>query len=113
MKARLREMEQPAQLPPAGWYADPDNPDHSQRYWDGVQWTEQRAPYAQPPSKAKGNDALVAAGYIFSLLIPIVGLVIGGVLLGRKDKHGPWVFGLSIFFIAAFVVLGIVGNGAD
>ena len=106
-------MEEPAQLPVAGWYPDPDDPEHSQRYWDGARWTDQRAPYAQPPSKAKSGDGLVAAGYVFSLLIPIVGLIIGGVLLGRKDKHGPWVFGLSVFFIAAFVVLGIVGDSVE
>ena len=28
----------PATLPPAGWYADPADPDR-QRYWDGERWT--------------------------------------------------------------------------
>jgi hypothetical protein len=30
---------------PAGWYPDPDDP-AQQRWWDGVQWTENRAPAA-------------------------------------------------------------------
>lgn len=32
------------EAPPAGWYADPDNP-ATQRYWDGTQWL---VPMAQP-----------------------------------------------------------------
>src|SRR4051812_27019284 len=40
-------------LPPAGWYADPEDPSQ-QRYWDGSTWTEHRVPgpppAAQPPS---------------------------------------------------------------
>ena len=34
-----------AQAPPAkpGWYPDPDQPE-TQRYWDGNEWTDQRAP---------------------------------------------------------------------
>lgn len=37
---------------PAGWYPDPEQAGQ-QRYWDGAQWTEHRAPLAptyQPPS---------------------------------------------------------------
>lgn len=32
-----------ADLPAAGWYPDPEQPGQ-QRYWDGQQWTEHRAP---------------------------------------------------------------------
>lgn len=32
-------------LPPANWYPDPEDPSQ-QRYWDGTQWTEHRAPAA-------------------------------------------------------------------
>jgi Protein of unknown function (DUF2510) len=44
--------------PPAGWYADPQNAAQL-RYWDGVTWTEHRAPgqpaYAAPvPAVAPG-----------------------------------------------------------
>ena len=42
-----------ADLPAAGWYPDPEQPGQ-QRYWDGQQWTEHRAPLegggsSQPP----------------------------------------------------------------
>ena len=30
-------------LPAAGWYPDPEQPGQ-QRYWDGLEWTEHRAP---------------------------------------------------------------------
>jgi len=33
----------PPPLPPAGWYADPNQPT-GQRYWDGAQWTQHAAP---------------------------------------------------------------------
>ena len=32
-------------MPPANWYPDPEVPGQ-QRYWDGAQWTEHRAPGA-------------------------------------------------------------------
>lgn len=34
-------------LPPAGWYPDPERSD-LYRYWDGAQWTDHRAPMAEP-----------------------------------------------------------------
>lgn len=33
--------------PPPNWYPDPEVPGQ-QRYWDGAQWTEHRAPASQP-----------------------------------------------------------------
>ncbi len=38
-------------LPPADWYPDPEDPTQ-QRYWDGTQWTEHRAPAAAPAEPA-------------------------------------------------------------
>ena len=38
----------PPQLPPAGWYPDPYNPDSTQRYWDGERWTDSYAPVGTP-----------------------------------------------------------------
>ncbi|MCZ4498190.1 MAG: hypothetical protein JWQ74_743 [Marmoricola sp.] len=57
-------------LPPAGWYLDPENNAH-QRYWDGAGWTEHRIagtgeqPYLAPPTppeNAGGNTVGNAAG---------------------------------------------------
>jgi hypothetical protein len=38
----------PPQLPPAGWYPDPDHPESTQRYWDGERWTDSYAPIGTP-----------------------------------------------------------------
>jgi hypothetical protein len=38
----------PPQLPPAGWYPDPDDPESTQRYWDGERWTDSYAPVGTP-----------------------------------------------------------------
>ena len=48
-------------LPPANWYPDPEVPGQ-QRYWDGTQWTEHRAPGAgaeasQPTTSAQPTQA--------------------------------------------------------
>jgi hypothetical protein len=52
-------------LPPANWYPDPEVPGQ-QRYWDGTQWTEHRAPGvgAQPQGAAWGaaSDTQVQGG---------------------------------------------------
>jgi Protein of unknown function (DUF2510) len=99
--------------PRAGWYADPEN-SQGMRYWDGARWTADRTDYLPAPAGERpSSDALVAAGYIFALLIPIIGLVIGSILLGRKDRHGPWILGLALFFIALFVALSYLGDSSS
>lgn len=52
-------------LPPANWYPDPEVPGQ-QRYWDGTQWTEHRAPgagaqQAQDVGTSAGSEAGSAA----------------------------------------------------
>ena len=94
----------PIGAPPPGWYPDPDSPNVQQRYWDGNQWTEARAPYVPPP---KTSPWLVGAGYVLSLTM-IGGLVVGTALAARKDPNAPWVLGLSLLFIAFCVVVGII-----
>ena len=46
-------MSGPAQTPP-GWYPDPHDPG-TQRYWDGAQWTESRAPVGQANVPTNGK----------------------------------------------------------
>jgi Protein of unknown function (DUF2510) len=96
-------------LPPAAWYADPENPT-GMRYWDGAKWTEHRTDYrAAPPPKPVG-EGMVAAGYILGFLFPIVGIVIGVIVMNRGNKHGRWILGMSLFFIAVFLVVGSLGD---
>ena len=52
-----------SELPPANWYPDPEDPGQ-QRYWDGAQWTEHRAPAAASAASAphaSGGDASAPA----------------------------------------------------
>jgi hypothetical protein len=96
-------------LPTAAWYADPEN-SQGMRYWDGARWTEHRTDYLATPAKPKASEGMVAAGYILSFLFPIVGVVIGVILISRDNRHGRWVLGLSLLFILAFIVIGTVSD---
>lgn len=79
---------------PAGWYQDPDQP-HTQRYWDGEQWTEQRAPQpVQSPSGAYGwldeDGKLTFKGnFALGLIVAGIGAAIAivGVFLPLADTE--------------------------
>ena len=93
-----------ANLPPASWYADPENAT-GMRYWDGTRWTEHRTNYrAKAPKPA--SEGMVAAGYILSFLLPVAGVVIGIILMNRDSRHGRWILALSVVFFIGFVILG-------
>lgn len=96
----------------AGWYRNPTGP--GQRYWDGSAWTENYADdkgqvLAVPPppqvAASGGGDSLVPLGYILALLIPIVGAIIGIVLLTRKNDHGAGVLVLAVVATSVYAVL--------
>src|SRR5687767_8759749 len=89
---------------PPGWYADPGTPG-GRRYWDGSRWTSEIAPAAPPPSGVDSSvpNGLVIAGYVFAVLIPIVGLILGLAAAakhrGPGTRHGVWIV---VTAIAAF-----------
>jgi hypothetical protein len=69
------------QYTPPGWYPDPHQAG-IQRYWDGTQWTESRAPGAVPklPTNGKATASLVLGilGLVILYVIgPILALVFG------------------------------------
>lgn len=39
--AEKRKAQAAPELPPAGWFRDPDDP-NGERWWDGVEWSEHR-----------------------------------------------------------------------
>lgn len=99
------ELEGQTGLPPAAWYADPENP-AGMRYWDGSRWTEHRTDYRAEPPKPQASEGMVVAGYILAFLFPIAGAVIGAMLMGRGNRHGPWVLGLSVvLLVVPFLVV--------
>jgi hypothetical protein len=101
--------------PPPGWYTDPDpRSTHQQRWWDGIQWTDQvrPAPASTPVSgervgAAKAVRALVFAivGLLLFVPLSIAALVMGGRARGEAKRAGRPVDGRMT---AAFVV-GIIG----
>ena len=94
----------PTGAPPPGWYPDPDRPGEQQRYWDGTAWTDQRAPYAARP-----NRWLVGAGYVLSPIV-VPSAMIAAALFARRDPHRWWVTALTLFFLALWIVAGILGG---
>lgn len=84
---------------PAGWYQDANNP-ALQQYWDGQQWTDARRPTPEPD---KGSTALVVVGYITAVFLPIVGFILGIVLLVRRQTG----HGLAVFLIS--IAVGVAG----
>lgn len=97
---------------PAGWYKDPKLV-NTRRYWDGEKWTEHRQevppPSATTPAQFKSplSSATVADketrtlfhwGIAMMILLPIVGFIIGIVLLGKKPTWGVRVIIGSILF---------------
>lgn len=58
---------------PAGWYPQPDG---SQRYWDGYQWTEHVSPLSDPAETAGSADVPVRPWFKKKrVIIPTVALV--------------------------------------
>ncbi len=108
--------------PPPGWYTNPAGP--GQRYWDGQKWTDsysQTQPstvsnlVTEPDSSSSG---LIVAGYIFAVVIPIVGFILGIVAVTRPDKrvskHGVWIIVLSVvaFFVFVAIIAGSAGTSS-
>jgi Protein of unknown function (DUF2510) len=99
-------------LPPAAWYVDPENPE-GMRYWDGANWTENRTDYVAAPPKKPASEGMVAAGYITAFLFPLIGVVIGVMLMGRDNRHGRWILAISALLMLGFLLLGNLGDLDD
>lgn len=102
---------EPRPKAPAGWYDDPSMV-NTRRYWDGQRWTEHRAEVPPPPvtrtssapapveakvyssplgggtTTDKNAVALYHWGILAAILLPILGMVMGIVLLGKKANWG-------------------------
>ncbi|HKR98805.1 MAG TPA: DUF2510 domain-containing protein [Candidatus Dormibacteraeota bacterium] len=99
----------PTQQPPAaGWYPDPGG--QGMRWWDGNAWT-QNVTSAAPPMDA-GVGGLVICGYIFAVIAPIVGLILGIVAWNRPSprskQHGKWIVLLSVIVFGVSLALILI-----
>lgn len=120
MEASSRSEPPP---PPPGWYTNPTGP--GQRYWDGARWTDSYAPppspLPPPPSppphwqaapsataSQSGAPGIVIAGYIFAIVIPIIGFVLGIVALTQQNdaaRHGIGIIVVSVIGFMLWVLL--------
>jgi hypothetical protein len=99
--------------PVPGWYPDPQG-SGQQRWWDGTTWTSQYQPpaasFVAPTAGGEYQKGLVISGYVFAVLIPLVGFILGIVVVTRPSKatsrHGVWIIVLSVVVaIAAYAAL--------
>jgi uncharacterized Tic20 family protein len=111
-----------------GWYPDPEVPG-GQRYWDGSQWTENRAPAAQAAAVPAAQDPQARQWALWSHLSALAGLFIGLSFLGPliiwaiKKDDDPFIkdqaqealnFNLTVFlagivcFLLVFVIIGFL-----
>lgn len=58
------------------------------------------------------NDSLATWGFLTAIFLPIIGIVIGIVLLSRNDKRGGQVMGLALLvaFIGIVLIAGSSGS---
>ncbi len=116
MSASTPDTETLVRPPPADWYPNPSGP--GQRYWDGAEWTESYSPPTTEQPVAQddepGGSALVPLGYVFAVLILIVGLILGIIAAtrprGKARRHGPWIIALSavVFGLGTFTVVRVI-----
>lgn len=104
--------EPAATAPAPGFYPDPNDP-KVERYWDGKRWTESRQPAglgrasAATGEKEQNASGIVIAGYIFAVLMPLVGFIIGLTQI-NKNRHGIWVV---VVAAVAFVIWLAIFSG--
>lgn len=98
---------------PPGWYPDPEHPG-AQRYWDGSQWTENRAPGAAPklPTNGKATASLVLGILGLAILYvigPILALVFGHMAKNEIEASNGTQGGAGT--ATAGIVMGWIGIG--
>ncbi len=73
-----------ASTPSAGWFPDPQDPSQ-QRYWNGSEWTEHRAPAAYPPAIYPSGVTPIppnSGGATTALVLGILSLLFFGLFTG-------------------------------
>lgn len=126
-KERLAQASSPKAA--AGWYDDPKMV-NTRRYWDGAKWTDQRlekapaaasvataAPeavgYKSPFSSAivpdKETRTLFHWGIAMVIIFPVIGLIIGIVLLGKKATWGVRIIIGAILFAGLYFRISVNG----
>jgi hypothetical protein len=82
-------------VPPAGWYTDPQIRG-TQRFWDGVSWTEQTRPTDYTEQLAEDARGRLTLAWVLAFLFPIVGFFLGWRLTDERPRHGIAVMLVSV-----------------
>jgi hypothetical protein len=90
-------MDDP-QIPP-GWHDDPHDPT-SLRYWDGTQWTDQRAPKQTTPPATAGAENFGWSPPRIAAVVGVVAIIVGSI--------SPWAT-----IATAFGTLSVNGTDGD
>ena len=83
-----------------GWYPDPEMAG-TNRYWDGGQWTEHRAPSTYATA-VQAQQKSMGAGYALAILFPIGGFIYG---LFNLRQGGEKVIAVSILVFVITLAL--------
>lgn len=117
--------EERQELPPAGWYADPDGGAGRMRYWDGAKWTEHRHEAGATAGVAGGERRFTALHVIASVyfVLGIVVAVLGGIGVivaaieqadnpNRFDDAEPAAVAILGAVYVAFIALTLIAASA-
>jgi hypothetical protein len=98
-------MAEQNELPPPGWYDDPEGGPGRKRYWDGNAWTDRfEAANTATSSKVAGIDREFKSLHTIAGVFNVLGwltltlgtlLVIGGAISAGSDDSATSVFGES------------------
>jgi hypothetical protein len=100
-----------------GWYFDPSV--GGQRYWDGSTWLNIPAPGGAAPQGQTGQAApapgIAVAAFVLSLVMPLVGLIMGYVArnqarLSPNPQAGASLIKAAIIIGWIFTILGVIGS---
>lgn len=100
-----------------GWYFDPSV--GGQRYWDGSTWLNIPAPGGAAPQGQPGQAApapgIAVAALVLSLVMPLVGLIMGYVARNQarvspNPQAGASLIKAAITIGWIFTILGVVGS---
>ena len=67
----------------------------------------------QQPASGVGSG-LIAAGWVFSFLLPLLGVILGVIIMGRqagtRESSGKWIIGVSIGMMVLGVIVAVASS---